>query len=284
MYSSASAKTFAEMFPQYADLESGDARNFLESLDYQQGKISLQGGFAELQVPDGFYYLNPEHAERVLTEAWGNPPDTEPPLGMIFPADLTPIHDGSWAVTVNWDPIGYVSDTDANEIDYSELLTEMQADTRTDSAWRLENGYEAIELLGWAAPPRYDAEHRRLHWAKELKFGTEEAHVLNYNMRILGRKGVLVMNFVAGMDALPEVKQALPDVLALASFTEGSRYSDFDASIDEVAAVGIGGLIAGKVMAKTGLLAAALIFLKKFWFLGFIALAGLWKVLTGRRS
>ena len=34
--------------------------------------------------------------------------------------------------------------------------------------------------------------------------------------------------------------------------------------MDKVAAYGIGGLVAGKVMAKAGLFAAALIFLKKF--------------------
>lgn len=280
----AGSKTFDDMFPQYSDLEAGEARNFLESLDYQQGKIELKGGFAEIVVPDGYYYLNPEHAEKVLTDAWGNPPGAEPPLGMIFPADLTPMHGGGWAVTITWDPIGYVSDDDAAEIDYADLLAEMQSDTRDENAWRRENGYETIELIGWAVPPHYDAESRRLHWAKELKFGDSAIHTLNYNMRVLGRKGVLVMNFIADMDALEQVQTALPDVLALASFKEGSRYVDFDASIDEVAAVGIGGLIAGKVLAKAGLLATLLLFLKKGWILIILAFGGLWRFLTGRRS
>jgi len=280
----ASAKTFAEMFPDYADLEAGDARSFLESLDYRQGRIALPGGFAELQVPEGYYYLGPEDAERVLSEAWGNPPDDELPLGMIFPVSDTPLHGEIWAVEITWDEIGYVSDADADEIDYDDLLAEMKGDVVEANEWRVQNGYEPIELIGWAAAPHYDAGGRRLHWAKELRFGDEDVHTLNYNMRILGRKGVLVMNFIAGMDVLPEVQAALPDVLALASFKEGSRYMDFDASVDEMAAVGIGGLIAGKVLAKTGMLAAALLLLKKFWFLGLIALGGLWKTLTGRRS
>ena len=50
----------------------------------------------------------------------------------------------------------------------------------------------------------------------------------------------------------------------MASFTVGNTYEDFDSSIDTVAAVGIGGLVAGKVLSKAGLLAVALIFLKKF--------------------
>ena len=43
----------------------------------------------------------------------------------------------------------------------------------------------------------------------------------------------------------------------IAEFTAGNRYEDFDSNIDEVAAWGIGGLIAGKVLLKTGAVAAA---------------------------
>ena len=56
----------------------------------------------------------------------------------------------------------------------------------------------------------------------------------------------------------------LNSVLAIAQFDQGSRYQDFDPSVDEVAAYGIGVLIAGKVLAKIGFFAAELIFVKKF--------------------
>ena len=45
-----------------------------------------------------------------------------------------------------------------------------------------------------------------------------------------------------------------------------ATYSEFNPDIDTVAAYGIGGLIAGKVLAKAGVLAAGLVLLKKFWF------------------
>ncbi|MCB1742863.1 MAG: DUF2167 domain-containing protein, partial [Gammaproteobacteria bacterium] len=60
--------------------------------------------------------------------------------------------------------------------------------------------------------------------------------------------------------------------LAMAEFDQGSRYEDFDPSLDKVAAYGIGALVAGKMAAKTGLLAAAIVFLKKF---GVVIVAGL---------
>ena len=66
-------------------------------------------------------------------------------------------------------------------------------------------------------------------------------------------------------------------------FNEGNTYADFDPDIDEIAAYGIGGLIAGKVLAKVGLLAGLLKFVKvigiglaKFWkpiAIGLVALA-----------
>jgi len=87
---------------------------------------------------------------------------------------------------------------------------------------------------------------------------------LNYNIRVLGRKGVLVLNFIAGMDQLPEIQSNLNNVLAMADFDDGSRYEDFDPEYDKIAAYGIGGLIAGKVLAKTGLFVVLLAFAKKF--------------------
>lgn len=97
-------------------------------------------------------------------------------------------------------------------------------------------------------------------------------------MRALGRRGVLKINFVASMDRLGEIKAVIPAVMAMPEFAEGSRYADYVPGVDKVAAYGIGGLIAGKILSKAGFLALALAFLKKGWFLVFVALAGLWRL------
>ncbi|AFU99048.1 DUF2167 domain-containing protein [Simiduia agarivorans] len=241
------------------------AEQFLNSLDPQTGTIELPGGIASLEVPDSFYYLSPEDAKKVLEDAWGNPP-SELGLGMLFPSAYTPLDGDSWGVTIDFEQQGYVSDEDAADIDYNDLLAEMQADTREESKYRVEQGFETLELVGWAAQPYYDANTHKLYWAKELRFGDMEQNTLNYNVRALGRRGVLVMNFIASMPQLPEIEASRDQVLAMATFNDGHRYSQFNPDIDEVAAYGIGGLIAGKVLAKTGFLAIALVFLKKFWF------------------
>ena len=244
------------------------AKKIWDSLDRRTGKIVLPNDVATLNVPESFYYLNPKDTETVLVEVWGNPPGaSQTTLGMLFPAETTPFDQGSWGVIVEYEQDGYVSDENADEIDYDELLEQMKEGTNESSIERVNQGYEPIELVGWAASPFYDKASHKLHWAQEVKFGDQPINTLNYNIRILGRKGVLVLNFIAGMDQKDMNDSNLDTVLALAEFNQGSRYEDFDPSMDEVAAYGIGALVAGKVIAKTGLIAAAIIFLKKFWIL-----------------
>lgn len=72
--------------------------------------------------------------------------------------------------------------------------------------------------------------------------------------------------------------------MKMVSFTEGNRYADFKPGIDKVAAVGIGGLIAGKVIAKTGLLVTLLLVFKKAWFLIFIPIVWLKNKFTSRKD
>lgn len=260
-------KTFDAMFPDFEKEKFRESSvKLLESLSIVQGQVALDNGLAALTVGEDYYYLPPDSAKIVLVDLWGNPDDIET-LGMLFPSTMTPMDDNSWGVEITWDAIGYVSDTDADKIDYADLLKTLQKDTKDESKWREESGYGTIELVGWADTPYYNAQDKKLHWAKDLVFDSSDYHMLNYNLRALGRRGVLQFNFIAGMDQLDEIKRALPQVAAMSTFTSGNTYADFDPSIDTVAAVGIGGLIAGKVLTKAGLFATVLLFLKKFWFL-----------------
>ncbi|MDH5324439.1 MAG: DUF2167 domain-containing protein [Gammaproteobacteria bacterium] len=239
------------------------AKSVWDSLDRKTGVVELPNGVATLKVPDTFYYLNPSDAEKVLVEVWGNPPGSKT-LGMLFPSMVTPFDNGAWAVTIEYEEDGYVSDEDADKLDYDELLAQMQDDAERASRERINQGYDSLELVGWAASPFYDKAEHKLFWAKELKFGSQAVNTLNYNIRILGRKGVLVLNFIAGMDQKAVIDKQLDTVLAMADFKPGQRYEEFNPELDKVAAYGIGALVAGNMLVKTGLLAAALMFFKKF--------------------
>lgn len=260
------------------------AKKLWESLTPQHGKIKLSNGVATLNVPENFYYLSPDDAETVLVKIWGNPNTGEKTLGMLFPEGTTPFDDDTWGVTIEYQEDGYVSDEDAKDIDYDDMLADMKEATTQASKARVQQGYEAIRLVGWAEKPYYDEATHKLHWAKEIKFGDQDVNTLNYNIRVLGRKGVLVLNFIAGMDQLDLINSQIDTVLNIAEFDDGETYEDFNPDIDKVAAYGIGALIAGKVAAKLGLLATVLIFLKKFWILAMLGIGGFFKRIFNREK
>lgn len=252
-------------------------QEFVASLTPHTGLVPLDGAEATLDVSDGYVFLDRKDARRVLEEAWGNPPD-ETVLGMIMPAGATPFDDEAWAATVTYLSDGYVSDKDAAKINYDKLLSDLKKDALASNKWRAENGYERIEIIGWAQNPTYDADTHKMYWAKELQFGDSPVRTLNYDVRVLGRRGVLVIGFVAGMSQLAAIEASAPGVLAMANFDPGSTYAEYVPGVDQKAAYGLVGLVAGAAIAKkTGLLAAILLFGKKFIVLiiaGFAAMFG----------
>lgn len=257
--------------------------NYIDSIEatfsYQTGEIILGDNIATINVPPGFKYVDGADGDRILTDIWGNPPSEagQGSLGMLFRENETPLSDSSFGINITWSPEGYVDDEDAKDIDYDELLEGMQADEVEINELRTEMGYQSIHFVGWASPPFYDSDDKKLHWAKELKFGEAEGNTLNYSIRVLGRKGFLEMNIIGEMYVLPDVKKNINTILPSVNFTEGNRYADFNPDMDKVAAYGIGGLIAGKVLAKAGIFAL----LAKFWKLiligGIAMLAGVKK-------
>ena len=259
---------------------------FLASLKFQNGKIQLPGGIATLDMPPTFRYLAPDDANRVLVDAWGNPPG-EKTLGMIFPADVSPLADDGWGVVITYQEDGHVKDDDAKTINYDDLLKKMKEGTADDSEERVKQGYPSLLLNGWAEAPSYDAASHKLYWALNLHSGDASVDTLNYNVRVLGRKGVLVLNAVAAMPQLPSIKTEMQNVIGFTEFTRGNRYADFDSNTDKVAEYGIAALVAGAVAAKLGLFAkliALLIAAKKLVIVALVAVAGVFRKFLGLKK
>ena len=257
-----------------------------KNLKYQTGEITLSGGLAKLTVPKGFKFLGSDDTEKVLTELWHNPPSNEH-LGMLLPADKTPLDEDCWAVTISYDDDGFVKDDDAAKINYADLLKQMQKSAKKENSERIKAGYQPIELVGWAEPPSYDAQTHKLYWAKEIKFGNEPENTLNYNIRILGRRGVLLLNVIATMDQLKQIRERTPEILAIVNFNEGHRYTDFDSKTDKVATYGIAALVAGGVAAKLGFFKLIWVFIlaaKKFIIIAIVAIVASVKRLFNRNK
>lgn len=254
-----------------------------KSLKYQSGKIEFTQGDAVLNVPKGFKFLDGKQTQYVLKDLWGNPEDTTI-LGALVPENKGVLEPNSWLFVINYQNVGYVEDKDASDINYDDLLKEIQGDMQKENPERVKNGFESIELVGWAATPYYDENLKVLHWAKEIKFGKAPSNTLNYDLRVLGRKGFFTLSAVADMGELAEVKASIPNILKSVEYKDGFKYDQFDSNTDEIAAWTIGGLVAGKVLAKVGFFAIIAKF-GKFIFIGLLgAFAAIKKFFFGNKK
>ena len=249
---------------------------FEKGLHKQTGDIVIPGARATLHLGDRYYFLPAAEAKDVLTKVWGNPPSSgEGVLGLVFEKGAS-IYDQVWSAVVTYEDTGYVSDKDAKTEDYDKVVESIRDSEPELNAERQKGGYPAIHLVGWAQQPSYDSASHSLIWARDVKFSDSPVDTLNYDVRLLGRKGVLSLNMISDMNHLADVRKAAADFGRAASFDTGARYADYDASVDKTAEFGLAGLVAAgagvAVAKKLGLLAVLFGFGK--WILAALAVAG----------
>ncbi|HUD92339.1 DUF2167 domain-containing protein [Sphingobium sp.] len=242
-------------------------KDMLQRQQPQTGDIALPDAKATLHLgKDYYYYLDAKAAREVIVDAWGNPAaQADGVLGLVFPAGKTFLDDDAWGAVITYDQSGYVKDDDAASTDFDALMTDMKSGEEERNKERADAGYPPVHLVGWAERPAYDRAHHSVVWARNLQFGSGGDGSLNYDVRLLGRFGVLSLNMISTMSHLPEVKAAASKFGASVTFDQGARYADFVPDVDKVAEYGIGGLVA----AGAGLLAA-----KKLGFLALILAFG----------
>jgi uncharacterized membrane-anchored protein len=274
--------------PQATESEqqiAGGEEETLPELKYSTGDIVLPNKVATLHLGEKYHYLAPEEANQLL-QAWGNPPD-DGTQGALFPADVNPLSENGWAVFLSYVDDGHIDDSDANEIDYDDLLKDMKEGVEDSNEARKQAGYPTMHLLNWAEPPRYDAATKKLYWAKEISSDGGGGNSLNYDVRVLGREGVLSMEAVAPMDLLNQVRTDMRPLLDVAEFNEGYRYAEFNAKTDRMAEYGLGALIAGGVAAKLGFFGKLFAFIAakfKIILVGLAAIGGWIAKLFGKKK
>jgi uncharacterized membrane-anchored protein len=248
---------------------------------WKQGPTKIDLGHElDLELSQRYAFLPKEFAAKAL-EASGNFTD-DSLLGIVATAD----HGTDWFVVLEFADEGYVKDDE--EIDAEELLEGMREGNEEANEVRKQRGFPALKLEGWSDPPHYDKSKHQLIWA--LIVADDTGKSVNYNTRILGRRGYVSLNLVTDPAKLAGYKSEATTLLASTQFRQGARYADFDASKDKVAEYGLAGLIAAGAglgaakFVKLGLLAkfwnvilVALMAGKKFIVLGLIALGALLK-------
>lgn len=276
--------TAALLVTSATSAQDDEVAKFIDKLNFRTGDIAIAEAGATLRLTPAFRYLGSADAEKVLTELWGNPPGSDA-IGMLVPTSVSLADDASWAVVITYSDDGHISDEEASDVDYDEILADMQEATRDNNDERERAGYGRVDLVGWAQKPHYDSTSKKIYWAKHLKFG--DSDTLNYDIRVLGREGYLSLNAVANMDSLPQVEKDMQDVLAMTEFDAGRRYADFNENTDKLAGYGLAALVGGAVAAKAGLFAklgALLIAGKKFIIFILAGIVALFRKMFGKKD
>lgn len=282
-----------------ADLDQQEEEDSDAPLPWQVGPKPIGlGHHIELALPTGYQFLGLPHAESVMTQ-FGNLYN-ENLLGIVTSSEQAaePVDDDGFLITLRYDAEGYIRDDEA--LDGAAILQAIRDAESTYNEERKQAGFPPIHAESWQQAPRYDKARHELLWALLISGGGDEAgadHTVNYNTRVLGRKGFVSINLVTDARMLAKHKSAASAILAATTFTQGMRYEDFDSTTDAVAEYGLTGLVLGGVglgvakLVKVGLLAkfgkvliAGLIAGKKGIALFFVIVAAGLRKLWNRRK
>ncbi|MFO1530603.1 MAG: DUF2167 domain-containing protein [Kiritimatiellia bacterium] len=233
------------------------------------------GGRAEIIVPEGYVATNGDGSRTILKLFDNLTGENE--VGLFAPESF------NWFVTFDWDGIGYVKDDEKDKLDAKKMLKSMQENNEEVNKIKKEQGLGTFTITGFDVPPNYNPETNNLEWALRLKDDASGQSTVNYNVKVLGREGVMVVTLVCDPADLTGLLPEFRKHLATFGFTEGHKYAEFKKG-DKIAKVGLSALVVGgglAIAAKTGLLKKLI----KPLILAVVA-AGAWlkKLFTGRSS
>lgn len=258
------------------------------SYQWEDGPKSVVMGndLAEVALEETETYLGAKESQRLLQDMGNITNGTE--VGLIAPRS----EDESWFVVFEYEAIGYVKDDEKDAIDADALLASIKEGTEAANEQRAEMGRPGLHVVGWAEPPHYDEKSHNLVWGILAK-SDDGREIVNYNVRVLGRGGVMSATLVDAPDRIAAAKPALTSLLARFDYRPGKKYAEWKQG-DKVAAYGLTALVAagaGAAAVKTGLFAKLLQLLAKAGKAVFLAAAALlatlakvFKSLFGRKD
>lgn len=219
------------------------------------GRLGLVG---EVGVPAYCRYGDAKTSKQFLLATENTPSGKE--VGVIF--CQTPGTDSTayWFVVFTFDESGYVKDDEKTTLDPAKILKTIQAGTEAANSSRRVNGWNELEVLGWERPPYYDTLTHNLTWSTRLREKGATVESINHSVRLLGRRGVMHVDLVAGPADMATAVPAFDSILTEYSYFTGHSYAEWKPG-DKVAKYGLTALIAG----GAGAAAVKLGFFPKIW-------------------
>jgi len=218
--------------------------------------VDLGNDVARIDLGEAYIFANAEDTRKIME--YSGEPVSQTEAGLILPKD----RNKDWSIIFRYYPVGYVRDDEKDSLDSDAILQQIKSATEKANKIRRKKGSVPVNVIGWYEKPHYDGRSHNLVWAV---LGEEEGgyRIVNYNVRLLGRKGYVSVVLVTNPPNLASFKSEVESIIANFSYKRGKRYADFVQG-NKLAKYGLTALIAGGAGAaavKFGLLK----FLAKAW-------------------
>lgn len=258
-------------------VHSQETADPIEQLNWQKGPATvLLGSNAQMTLPAGYRFLDANESKKFMELTQNLSSGDE---YVLAPDNF------SWWTVFTYSDVGYVKDDE--KLDSAELLSSMKSGTEAENEERKNRGWGTMTVTGWRFEPRYDKSTQRLEWAFSFVNDSDGAPIINYNTRLLGRKGVMEVILVADPQSLDSAVTDFKRAIHGFKFNVGETYAEYREG-DHVAEYGLAALVAGgaaAVATKKGLWPLLLAFFAKGWkliILGFVGIGALIKKIFGR--
>lgn len=214
-------------------------------------KVKL-GSNAEIQIPEGTVHGDAA-TTRALLERSGNLTSGRE-VGMLINAN------GEGQVIFEFNAEGYVKDDDKDELDADKMLASLREGQDEANKELVRLGRSELELPRWEVKPLYDPTTHNLEWAPIVRNKASGHESVNYNIRLLGRRGVMEVTLLVSPDKLQAQLPWFRELLKNYTYVAGEDYASWRSG-DKVAEYGLAALVGGGAVAagfKLGIFA-------KFW-------------------
>ncbi len=255
----------------------GLAQEFPE-IEWVEGPATVDlGDVAEIELGDDYLFLDGEDTREAL--------EYEGQADPLAVGGVTSRNESQdWVIIFSYDPIGYVKDDEKESLDSQAILQSIKEATEEANKTRIERGFPALNVIGWYEEPHYDADSYNLVWTVLCEEADTQIQLVNYNIRLLGRHGVMQVVLVSDPATLATTRAYLDDIIAHFSWKQGESYAEWVAG-DKVAEIGLTALIVGgAAAAATGLLGQIWRFIVAGVVAAGAAIGGLIRRLRGKRK
>ena len=225
-----------------------EAEKQWRSIEWQEAGADAQlGSEAHIKIPEGYMFTG-RQGTQTLMQLYGNLL-TQWEQGYIEPED----ENEGWFVVFEYEESGHIKDDEKSDLDADAVMESFKEGDKVSNEERKSMGLPALNTVGWLVPPYYNDKTHNLEWALLLE--SEGQQNVNYNVRLLGREGIMHVTVVTGTEEFEDVRAKIPAILESFAFNPGRTYAEYQegdklADYGLMAMLGVGAAVGVGFFAK----------------------------------